>query len=82
MLMNKTNLCTYPTAIATIQRYELFIKLIKYCNITAAINKNSRVKSTLSSCKYENKIIVLQRNLFQQKIKQCALIQQQTLCIL
>lgn len=65
-----------------IQRYELFIKLIKSCKITAAINQNSRVKSTLSSCKYENKIIVLQRNLFQQKTKHCALMQQETLSIL
>lgn len=36
-----------------IQRNKLFIKLNKSYRITAAINQNSRLKSTLSSCKYE-----------------------------
>lgn len=38
-----------------IKRYKLFIKLNKSYRITAAINENSRLKSTLSSCTYEIK---------------------------
>lgn len=38
-----------------IKRYKLFIKFNKSYRITAAINENSRLKSTLSSCTYEIK---------------------------